>query len=134
MIPHNYQTEDNACIDDCKYKYNILMNLRDHEHTVLWQKFNVFLGFNTIIIAIIAAVISFQKSEIIYPQNILEIYLSPVIIFTFMCIFFIACTCSVFVSRILKGSDYWIDFWENRAICFGTEYHPRRQPFRQDFY
>jgi len=124
MIPDNNQVKEHVSFETSKYKYDILMNLRDHEHTILWQKFNVFLGFNTIIIAIIAAVISLQKSAIINPQNLFESYLSPVILFTFMCIFAIAFVCSVFVSRILKGSDYWIDFWEGKLYASESDISP----------
>jgi len=125
------QNNGNSCLIDCKYKYDILIKLRDHEHAVLWQKFNVFLGFNTIIIAIIAAIISIQKfgntsqntQNIAYantvPSNFIDAALIDanfllITIFLFFCIFLIAFVCSVFVSRILRGSNYWIEFWENK--------------------
>ena len=68
------QLTDKDSYEDCKYKYDILIRLRDHEHTVLWQKFNVFLGSNTIIVAIIAGVLSFQefRGNPQTAQNIIE--------------------------------------------------------------
>ncbi len=110
------QLTDKDSYEDCKYKYDILIRLRDHEHTVLWQKFNVFLGSNTIIVAIIAGVLSFQefRGNPQTAQNIIESTFSPIAIFTFWCIFSIAFISSIFMSRILKGSDYWIDFWERK--------------------
>jgi len=97
-----------------QYKYSILLNLRDHEHTVLWQKFNVFLGFNTIIIAVIAAIITLQRDINPSSSSSFLFDLKPDLLILFVAIFFMAYLCSIFISRILKGSDFWIDVWERK--------------------
>ena len=102
-----------------EYKYSILLDLRDHEHTILWQKFNVFLGFNTIIIAIIAAVVTLQNNMNTSGEVISFTDFKPVVLLLFCIIFFIGFVCSIYISRILKGSDFWIDFWERKL--YGNE-------------
>jgi len=116
IIPNPHKIDEN--LKEKQYKYSILLNLRDHEHSVLWQKFNVFLGFNTITIAVIAAVLSFQKfstptttptTPISFPFGFpIEVF----VLFTF--IFAIAFLSSVFLLIILKGSNFWINFWESK--------------------
>lgn len=125
----SYQKNREDHLDGNQYKYSILVDLRDHEHTILWQKFNVFLAFNTIIIGVIAATISFQdsmKTQGSTPSSFFGI--KPEIWGLFCIIFFIAYLCSIYISRILKGSDFWIDVWENKLfiseIAISKETYP----------
>jgi len=107
-----YQNSPKDYLNEKQYKYSILLDLRDHEHSVLWQKFNVFLGFNTITIAVIAAVLSFQKfstNTMSFPFGLpIEVF------FLLTLIFVIAFISSVFLLIILKGSNFWINFWETK--------------------
>ncbi|MFA4860916.1 hypothetical protein [Methanoregula sp.] len=122
---HEECLEDN--LKNNQYKYLILLNLRDHEHTILWQKFNVFLAFNTIIIAVIAAVISLQNNSKDGPPTATIMDLKPEVLIIFCIIFFVGFVCSIFISRILKGSDYWIEFWENKLYNFEKIVSPDNQ-------
>lgn len=123
-----YQKSLDEHLKNDQYKYSILLNLRDHEHKVLWQKFNVFLGFNTILIAVIAAVISLHKDSNTVPDSGLTYGLPFEVFLLFTCIFFIAYLSSIFLFNILKGSNFWITFWETKLtsseVIISTDANP----------
>jgi hypothetical protein len=120
-------------IENWRYKYDILLRLRDHEHTVLWQKFNVFLLFNSIMITILSAVLILFKGEITLVQNAyfssinigenaLQSSLPPVLLsFIIWCVSLVAYLCSLFSFWILKGSNFWIDFYEGKLHKYEKE-------------
>ena len=129
----------NKKIENWRYKYDILLRLRDHEHTVLWQKFNVLLIFNSIMITILSAILILFKSEITLVQNAyfnsinigenaLESGLPPVLLFFIIsCISLVAYLCSIYSFRILKGSDFWIDFYEGKLRLYEKETSDERK-------
>lgn len=121
---------DKVEIETWRYKYDILLRLRDHEHTVLWQKFNVFLVFNSIIVTMLSAVLIlfkndnpiiqiFSNGSTVALNNATQYDFSLETLCLFIgCVSIAAFLCSTFSFRILKGSNFWIDFYEYKLRVY----------------
>ena len=112
-----------------KYGYDVLIKLRNHEHTILWTKFNYYLVINSIVLVFLSAIFSnLGKTEWTGNETINNItfvamnslstqqpiqHVYPIFI-VLIIVSFLGFFIALISSRILMGSNFWINYWEHK--------------------